>query len=97
MIKRKFDPILEQKVEYIYYSHPKPWRLSVGDILSEEIENGTIKVNFTLSRLDAISEGRWDPVKECVILEVLDKDNRVVFETAVPVKKSFIEGRIGLR
>ena len=97
MVLIKYKPELNQKIKYVYYSHPKPWKLSAGNIIGEELDGGEIRVRFSLSKLDAVSSEDWDPESKSVILEVIDNDNRVVFESLVPVKGPFIQGVIGLR
>ena len=97
MVLRHFDPHLDEKTEYIFYSHEKPWRLSCGDIVRIYIDEGVIYVDFTLSLSDATDSDKWDPKRELVILEVIDNDDKIVFQTPVKIEKKFVEGRIGLR
>jgi|SRR5690625_1342734 len=97
MISRTFYPALDQRVEYLFYNHPKPWRLSCGEIGGYYIEDGVIYVDFMMFRKDAVNDDRWDHINECVIIEVIDSEDRVVFEASVPVSDNFLKGRIGLR
>lgn len=74
------NPMTGSKIEYIWGSHPRPWRMSIGEIGHAKIEDGCIKVVFTISLREAMLSDRWDTLNNRVFLEVLDAEGRVVID-----------------
>ncbi len=74
------NPMTGNKIEYIWASHRKPWRMSCGRIGRARIEDGYIKVGFTISLREARSHHRWDKKNKRILIEVLDNDGRVVID-----------------
>ncbi len=85
-MKLEINPIRDNKIEYIWFSHKKPWKTNIGSINTSRLEDGLIKVNFTVSIHQARKDPRWDPVNKKVIIEVLDADGRVVVDNWLSFK-----------
>ena len=96
----EITPFTHGRIGFIYNSH-KPaaeWKLSVGTIQNIEITNKIIKVNFEIDREDAAKSPRWSKKKSSIMLELLDGQDRVIFEHELPFEeKEKISGTIGLR
>lgn len=97
MIDVTYNPVKGQRIEYIYYSHPKPWKSNLGEVLDCSIIDSEIRVKVKLSRKEAEKDYFWDPWNQSVFVDIIDADGKVVFEARVPVKKDTIEFDMGLR
>lgn len=71
------------RLDYIWNAHPKPWFMSSGKLNYASIKDGMIKVNFTVSKHEARKNIRWDQERDRVLLEVKDSDGRVVIDNWV--------------
>lgn len=90
------DPMLGSKIEYIWFAHPKPWKMSVGKLNHVNIKDGVIRANFTLKKKEAVDSERWDAENERLLLEVLDAENRTVIDNWLPVKESIVTATLCL-
>lgn len=85
-----FNPMLGDRLNYIYFSHPKPWTSNIGEVKSIRVENDIIKVKVYLEAKEARQSERWDAAGNRVIVEIRDADGRIVMGNWVDLKQSIM-------
>jgi len=91
-------PETGSRVEFIYLSRPKPWKLSMGEIKDVIAENGEIRVECVIDPKEAKESSDYDSINKQVYVEVLDANDRPVMEAWCPIIASYkYKITIGLR
>jgi len=80
-MKIELDPMLGKKIDYIWAAHKKPWSLyPTGEVGHVNIQEGVIRVGFTVSMREAKKTLNWDEENNRVFVEVRDAEGRVVMD-----------------
>lgn len=83
-METKIDPAYNSRIEYLWFAHPKPWSINIGEIKSINLKYGRIEVEFFVNRSDAMDTEFWDPENRRVMLEIRDSEGVPFMENWVP-------------